>query len=68
MIDWSTMSRVIEALLGIIEIMLNNPASILIMLGLVAILIGWTYGEVWIVAIGLFMSIIGIIGSVGKAK
>lgn len=62
------MSRVVEALLGIIEIMVDNPASILIVLGFVAILIGWTYSEVWIVALGLFMSIVGIIASVGKVK
>ena len=68
MIDGSTMSRVVDALLSVIGTMVDNPASILILLGLVAILMGWAYSEIWIVAIGLLMAIVGIIASVGKRR
>ena len=68
MIDGSTMSRIVEALLSIIGTMVDNPASILILLGVVAILMGWAYSEIWIVALGLLTSIVGIIASVGKAR
>lgn len=62
------MSRVVDALLSIIGTMVDNPASILILLGVVAILMGWAYTEIWIVAIGLLMAIVGIIASVGKVR
>lgn len=68
MIDGSTMSRVVDALLSIIGTMVDNPASILILLGIVAILMGWAYSEIWIVAIGLLTAIVGIIASVGKRR
>jgi len=67
-IDGSTMSRVVDALLSVIETMVDNPASILILLGIVAILMGWAYSEIWIVAIGLLTAIVGIIASVGKRR
>lgn len=66
MVDWWTMSRVVEALLGIIERMVNNPASLLVALGLVVVLIGWVSGQIWVVALGLLISIVGMIASVGK--
>ena len=62
------MSRIAGALLSIIETMVDNPASILILVGLVVILIGWMYGEAWVLALGLFVSIAGIIASVGKTR
>ncbi len=62
------MSRVVEAMLSVIETMVDNPASILILLGLMVALLGWVYSEIWIVGLGLFLSIVGIIGSVGKGK
>lgn len=62
------MSRVVDALLSIIGTMVDNPASILILLGIAAILMGWAYNEIWIVAIGLLMAIVGIIASVGKRR
>jgi hypothetical protein len=62
------MSRVVDALLSVIETMVDNPASILILLGIVAILMGWAYSEIWIVAIGLLTAIVGIIASVGKRR
>ncbi len=68
MIDGSTMSRVVDALLSVIGTMVDNPASILILLGIVAILMGWAYSEIWIVAIGLLTAIVGIIASVGKRR
>ncbi len=68
MIDGSTMSRVVDALLSIIGTMVDNPASILILLGIVAILMGWAYSEIWIVAVGLLVAIVGIIASVGKRR
>lgn len=62
------MSRVLEAVLGVIETLVDNPASILILLGFMVVLLGWVYTEIWIVGLGLFLSIVGIIGSVGKGK
>jgi hypothetical protein len=62
------MSRVVDALLSVIGTMVDNPASILILLGIVAILMGWAYSEIWIVAIGLLTAIVGIIASVGKRR
>lgn len=55
------MSEVIEALLGAIKIIADNPASILIVLGFLNILIGWVFSEGWIIASGFFMLIMGII-------
>ncbi len=68
MIAWLVMSRVVNALLSIIEAMVNNPASILILLGFMVIFIGFVYAEVWIIALGLFMSVVGIVAGVGKGK
>ena len=68
MIDWWTMSRVVEVLLGIIERMVDNPASLLVALGLVVVLIGWASGQIWVVALGLLISIVGMIASVGRGK
>ncbi len=62
------MSRVVDALLSIIGTMVDNPASILILLGIVTILMGWAYSEIWIVAVGLLVAIVGIIASVGKRR
>jgi len=67
-IDWWTMSRVVEVLLGIIERMVDNPASLLVALGLVVVLIGWASGQIWVVALGLLISIVGMIASVGRGK
>jgi len=62
------MSRVVEVLLGIIERMVDNPASLLVALGLVVVLIGWASGQIWVVALGLLISIVGMIASVGRGK
>lgn len=62
------MSRVVGVLLSIVETMVNNPASILILLGLMVIFLGFVYTEVWIIGLGLFMSVVGIVASVGKVK
>lgn len=55
------MSEIIEALVSVIEIVADTPASILIVLGFVAILIGWAFSVLWILALGVFMLIMGII-------
>ena len=55
------MSEVIEALLSAIDIIADNPASILIVLGFLAILIGWAFSVVLLTALGLFMLITGIV-------
>ena len=55
------MSEVIEALLGAIEIIADNPASILIVLGFLAIFIGWAFSVGWFVILGLFMLLTGVI-------
>ena len=55
------LSEIIEALLSAIEIIADNPASILIVLGFLAILIGWVFGVGWIIAVGFLMLIVGII-------
>lgn len=60
------MSRVLDALLNILEILVSNPASLLVVLGLVVVLIGWASGQIWVVALGLLISIVGMIASVGK--
>jgi len=62
------MSRVVDALLSIIERMVDNPASLLVALGLVVVLIGWASGQIWVVALGLLISIVGMIASVGRGK
>jgi hypothetical protein len=62
------MSRVVDALLNIIRIMVDNPASLLVALGLVVVLIGWASGQIWVVALGLLISIVGMIASVGRGK
>ena len=60
------MSRIVDALLSILEILVSNPASLLVVLGLVVVLIGWASGQIWVVALGLLISIVGMIASVGK--
>lgn len=60
------MSRVVDALLGILEAIVRNPASLLVVLGLVVVLIGWVAGQIWVVALGLLISIVGMIASVGR--
>lgn len=68
MIDWWAMSRLLDALLSIIETMVDNPASLLVAFGLVVVLIGWASGQIWVVALGLLISIVGMIASIGKGK
>lgn len=55
------LSEVIEALLRVIVIIANNPQLILIVLGFLMILIGWTFSAGWIIVLGFFVLIIGII-------
>jgi membrane-bound ClpP family serine protease len=55
------MSEIIEALLDAISIIADNPASILIVLGFLAILIGWAFGVTLFIVLGIFMLIIGIV-------
>lgn len=62
------MSRVVEAVLSVIETLVDNPVSILILLGFMVVLLGWVYSEIWVIGLGLFLSIVGIIGSVGKGR
>jgi len=64
--------EVIEALLSVIKIIAHNPQLILIVLGFLAILIGWAFGVGWIIAIGLCILIVGIVskksrGEIGKS-
>lgn len=54
-------SEVISALLSAIEIIADNPASILIVLGFLAILAGWAFSVVSLIALGLLMLITGIV-------
>lgn len=62
------MSRVVEAVLSVVETLVDNPVSILILLGFMVVLLGWVYSEIWVIGLGLFLSIVGIIGSVGKGR
>jgi hypothetical protein len=55
------MSEIIEALLDSISIIADNPASILIVLGFLSILIGWVFGVPLFIVLGIFMLIIGIV-------
>jgi len=52
------LSEAIEALLSFIA---GNPRLFLIVLGFLAILIGWAFGAGWIIAIGFVLVMFGII-------
>ena len=54
------MSEFLEAFFSIFEVVADNPASILIVLGFIATIFGWVFETVWLIALGMFMLIIGI--------
>ena len=62
------MSEVIEALLSVIEIIAGNPQFILIVLGFLMILIGWAFDVVWLIAIGLYTLIVGIVSKKSRGE
>ena len=62
------MSEVTEAVLSVIEIIANNPQLILIVLGFFLILIGWAFGIVGIIAIGLYILILGIVSKKSRGE
>ena len=62
------MSEVIESLLRVVEIFANNPQLILIVLGFLLILIGWAFGIVGIIAIGLYILILGIVSKKSRGE
>jgi len=62
------LSEVIEALLSVIKIIADNPQLIIIVLGFLAILIGWAFGVGLIIAIGLHILIVGIVGEKSRGE
>jgi len=62
------LSEVIESLLRVVEIFANNPQLILIVLGFLLILIGWAFGIVGIIAIGLYILILGIVSKKSRGE
>lgn len=63
------MSEIIEALTGMIEVIADNPSSILIVLGFISIMLGIFIPlgaglQLFLGALGLGMMIIGIIANI----
>jgi len=62
------LSKVLEGLLSVLEIIADNPQLILIVLGFLAILIGWAFGVGWIIGIGLYILILGIVSKKSRGE
>jgi len=54
-----------KALLGTIA---DHPQLFLITLGFLTILIGWTFGASWIIALGFLLLLFGVITEKGRGE